>query len=63
MERKKASHFPQELLNLFDAYVHGGMSRREFLDGAQKFAGGHERGGAVRDAQAELRLGDPGSSG
>ena len=36
--RKKASDFPQELLNLFDEYVHGGMSRREFLDGAQKFA-------------------------
>jgi carboxymethylenebutenolidase len=38
MERKRASDFPQELLNLFDRYVHGGMSRREFLDGAQKFA-------------------------
>jgi carboxymethylenebutenolidase len=40
MERKKASDFPQELLNLFDVYVHGGMSRRAFLDGAQKFAVG-----------------------
>ena len=40
MERKKASDFPQELLNLFDSYVHGGMSRREFLDGIQKFAVG-----------------------
>jgi len=40
MERKKASDFPQELLNLFDGYVHGGMSRRQFLDGAQKFAVG-----------------------
>ena len=38
MERKKASEFPQELLNLFDGYVHGGISRRQFLDGAQKFA-------------------------
>ena len=38
MERKKASEFPQELLNLFDEYVHGGISRRAFLDGAQKFA-------------------------
>ena len=38
MERKKASDFPQELLNLFDDYVHGGMSRRAFLDSAQKFA-------------------------
>lgn len=38
MERKKASDFPQELLNLFDRYVHGNISRRAFLDGAQKFA-------------------------
>ncbi|MEO8714402.1 MAG: dienelactone hydrolase family protein [Acetobacteraceae bacterium] len=40
MLRKQASDFPQELLNLFDGYVHGGMSRREFLDGAQAFAVG-----------------------
>ncbi|SDR57024.1 carboxymethylenebutenolidase [Rhizobiales bacterium GAS191] len=40
MQRKKASDFPQELLNLFDGYVHGGMSRRQFLDRAEKFAVG-----------------------
>jgi len=40
MERKKASDFPQELLSLFDSYVHGGISRRAFLDRAQKFAVG-----------------------
>lgn len=40
MERKRASDFPQELLNLFDGYVHGGISRRQFLDRAQKFAVG-----------------------
>ena len=40
MERKKASDFPQELLSLFDEYVHGGVSRRAFLDRAQKFAAG-----------------------
>lgn len=33
-----AHDFDQELLILFDAYVHGGISRRGFLDGAQKFA-------------------------
>jgi carboxymethylenebutenolidase len=38
MDRRKASDFPQELLNLFDGYVHGRMNRRAFLDGAQKFA-------------------------
>ena len=40
MERKTASDFPQALLDLFDAYVHGGISRRGFLEGAQKFAAG-----------------------
>src|SRR5438270_6197775 len=38
MERKKASEYPQELLDLFDLYVHGDIGRREFLDGAKKFA-------------------------
>src|SRR5260221_6497963 len=40
IERKKASDFPQELLDLLDGYVHGGISRREFLHRAQKFAVG-----------------------
>lgn len=40
MERKKASDFPQELLNLFDLYVHGEIDRRAFFDGAGKFATG-----------------------
>jgi len=40
MERKKASDFPPEVLKLFDGYVHGMISRRDFLDGAAKFAVG-----------------------
>jgi len=40
MERKKASDFPRELLDLLDGYVHGGLSRRQFFDRAQKFAVG-----------------------
>jgi carboxymethylenebutenolidase len=40
MERKKASDFDQGLLDLFDSYVHGGLSRREFLDRAKAFAVG-----------------------
>jgi carboxymethylenebutenolidase len=40
MERKKASDYPQELLDLFDKYVHGDIDRRGFLDGAKKFAVG-----------------------
>ncbi len=40
MERKKASDYPQELLNLFDLYVHGDIDRRAFFEGAKKFAVG-----------------------
>ena len=40
MERKKATDFPQELLDQFDLYVHGDISRREFLDRANKYAVG-----------------------
>jgi len=40
MERKTPADFDQELLNLFDRYVHGGISRRELLDGAARFAVG-----------------------
>jgi carboxymethylenebutenolidase len=40
MQRKKASDFPLEVLKLFDGYVHGMISRRDFLDGAAKFAVG-----------------------
>ena len=49
MERKKASDFPQELLNLFDGYVHGRMGRRAFLDRAQKFAVGGVTAGMLFD--------------
>jgi carboxymethylenebutenolidase len=40
MERKQASDFDQELLNLFDQYVHGDVDRRGFLERAGKFAVG-----------------------
>jgi carboxymethylenebutenolidase len=40
MERKTAHDFDQELLVLFDAYVHGIIDRRGFLDKAAKFAVG-----------------------
>src|SRR4051812_16699164 len=40
MERKKASEYPQELLNLFDLYVHGELDRRGVLEGAEKVAVG-----------------------
>jgi carboxymethylenebutenolidase len=50
MDRKKASDFDQELLNLFDRYVHGGIDRRGFLDGAAKFAVGGLTAGMLLDA-------------
>jgi carboxymethylenebutenolidase len=40
MERRKASDFPPQVLELFDGYVHGRISRRDFLDNAGKFAVG-----------------------
>ncbi len=40
MQRKTAADFDQELLDLFDQYVHGGIDRRTFLDRASKFAVG-----------------------
>ena len=40
MERKQASEFPQELLDIFDLYVHGDIDRRAFFDRASKFAVG-----------------------
>jgi carboxymethylenebutenolidase len=36
--RRQASDFDPELLRLFDAYVHGFIGRRRFLEGAAKFA-------------------------
>ena len=38
MKRKTSSDFDPQLLSLFHRYVHGGINRREFLDGAAKFA-------------------------
>lgn len=37
---RKANDFPPEVLKLFDQYVHNLIGRREFLDGASKFAVG-----------------------
>ena len=40
MPRLTAADFPREVLNLFDQYVHGAISRRGFLDGAGKYSVG-----------------------
>ncbi len=50
MERMRAADFPQELLNLFDHYVHGEISRRQFLDGATKYAVGGLTAMAIWDS-------------
>ena len=38
MNRKQASDFDQELLDLYDAYAHGRITRRRFVERAAKFA-------------------------
>ena len=40
MERKNASDYPQELLDIFHEYQHGDISRRDFMERIQKFAVG-----------------------
>ena len=40
MERKRASEYPQELLDLFHEYQHGHITRRDFFDRATRFAAG-----------------------
>ena len=40
MERKQASAYPQELLDLFHEYQHGDIDRRTFLDRLGRFATG-----------------------
>jgi carboxymethylenebutenolidase len=39
-ERKDATDYPPEVLELFDGYVHNAVSRREFLERAAKYAVG-----------------------
>ncbi len=52
MERKTAENFDPDLLILFDAYVHGDIDRRGFLDRATKFAVGGMTAGMLLDALA-----------
>lgn len=40
MERLTAADFDQELLDLYDYYAHGKITKREFLKGASKYAVG-----------------------
>jgi carboxymethylenebutenolidase len=49
MERKKASEFPQELLDEFHLYVHGDIDRRTFLERARRFSVGGLTAAALFD--------------
>ncbi|HEX2688445.1 MAG TPA: dienelactone hydrolase family protein [Kofleriaceae bacterium] len=50
MDRKQASDFDQDLLNLFDQYVHGDIDRRGFLEKAARFAIGGLTAAMLLDA-------------
>ena len=50
MERKKASDFDPDVLILFDAYVHGAIDRRGFLEKASKYAAGGVTAAMLLDA-------------
>ncbi len=64
MERKKASDYPQELLDLFHEYQHGDINRRDFLDRAKKFAVGGLTAAAIFETPpAELCVGRTGKEG
>jgi carboxymethylenebutenolidase len=50
MERKKASDYPQELLDLFHEYQHGHISRRDFMERIKKFAVGGVTAAAIYES-------------
>jgi len=41
---------PQPLIDLYNVYIHGGMSRREFMEGVEKFAVGGLTVAVIADA-------------
>jgi len=52
MNRKNASDFHPDVLKLFDAYVHGGISRRQFLDRSARYAVGGVTASAILSSLA-----------
>jgi len=52
MKRKNASDFHPAVLKLFDAYVHGGISRRQFLDRTARYAAGGVTASAILNSLA-----------
>lgn len=51
-DRKQASDFDPELLQLFDHYVHGRIDRRQFLSNASRFAVGGMTAAALLESLA-----------
>jgi carboxymethylenebutenolidase len=50
LERRNSSDFPPEVLRLFDGYVHGSITRRDFLDRAARYAAGGVTAAAFLEA-------------
>ena len=50
MKRKKASDFDPRLLELYDGYVHGKMTKREFLSNATRYAAAGVTAAAVLES-------------
>ena len=55
MERLTASDFPKEVLRLFDRYVHGQITRRDFLDKAARFTAGGVSAAALLPQYADAQ--------
>ena len=52
---------PSEAIELYNLFIHGEISRRDFMDGVQRFAiGGLACGRDYRSVDAELRAGAAG---
>ncbi len=59
MTRKTVNDFDPAVLKLFDGYVHGRITRREFLDRAAKFAvGGVTAAGLLEMLQPDFAMGE-----
>ncbi|NKB68708.1 MAG: prolyl oligopeptidase family serine peptidase [Candidatus Latescibacteria bacterium] len=50
MERKTAADYDQQVLDLYDRYVHGDIGRRQFLDRAARFTVGGLTAAALLDS-------------
>jgi carboxymethylenebutenolidase len=45
--RPERAKLPNEAIELYNRYIHGEISRRDFLNSAQRFAVGGHRGAIV----------------